>query len=289
MPRKTQKSEKESERYELTIGTIVENAHLEGGYRGEPFTADTNRSVVLKPVPAYSTKQLTQKDQLLLAAGSITFQEVKAASMIDRRGILQRTSKAMSGYNGIDIISEFSMNLGDVRSMTVLINRFKNERDSVYTFTLDDTGIQESFPDTQRGAMMLIDRPVLNVNEIADMCNGRRAEFSMRINGKSVMFDLHQFTDDGKISGDSNYPDITSSFGMVPSPEQNNDIDHGNVYNWKYCIYQHSKTTKIVDANVKYEYMFHKLMLRSVLSYFGIVPEAMIPSLDEQEQKYVAV
>lgn len=282
MPRKTQKSEKEAERFALTMDTIDGNASLDGGYIGKPFDDESDiRHVALKPVPVYSTKQLTQKDQLLLAAGAITFQEVKAASMIDRRGILHHSSKTMENYSGVDIVSEFSMNLGDVRSMTVLLNRFKKERDVVYEFTLNGNDIVESFPDTQRGVMMLIDRPVLDIDKIADMCNERHADFVMRINGKSVMFDLHQFTSDGKISGDPNYPDITSSFGMMPSKEADG-VGDGKSYDWKYYIYQHSKTVKIPDASIKYEYMFHKLMLRSVLSYFGIVPETMISALDEK-------
>ena len=285
MSRRTQKSEKEAERYALTERMIVGNASLDGGYIGTPFDgASDRRELVLKPVPAYSTKQLTQKDQLLLASGTITFQEVKAASMIDRRGILRKTSNAMKGYNGIDTVSEFSMNSGDVRAMTMLLNRFKGERNATYSFTLDGEAIRESFPDTQRGAMMLIDRPILDINGIADMCNGRHGDFAIRVSDGGVMFDLHQFTSNGRISGTPEYPDMTLSFGMIPSREQD-EIGGGKSYDWKYCIYQHSRTAKIPDASAKEEYLFNKVLLRSVLSYFGIVPEMLTPRRDENGEQ----
>ena len=233
MPRKTLKSEKEAERYALTVKTVNENANLDGGYVGKPRDCTQDGIITLQAVPVYSTKQLTQKNQLLLAAGSITFQEVKAASMIDRRGILRRTSKTVAKYAGIDIISEFSMNLGDIKAMTILLNRFKASKDVIYTFNINSSSIRESFPDTQRGATMLIDRPVLSVGDIADMCDDRYGKFQMRICDNGIMFDLHQFTKDGKISGTPEYPDITSSFGMIPSREQD-EISNKKSYDWKY-------------------------------------------------------
>lgn len=195
--------------------------------------------VHLYPMDSYSTKFMTQQDQMVLAVDKIDAPEVKAG-MMPQDPI---TSRYMDPHAQIyDYVTRFSLNDGDPDAYKTLMSKLS-------TYPLRKYQFREL---SENSDVTLDDFAIVYMRNI-----GR--------DGLAFVFDMY---DGGELSGNAGAPSA-SVFVEIMKDYTQDPVK----LKWEYVVSMHvDDNKKPKDVQIKSEYLKLQSFMRAIIVTMGILP-----------------